>query len=132
MNIIAEDIRTHWSFVRPLLSIRDEHEYNLAIERLNALIDEIGTDEHHPLYELLDTLGTIINAYEESYHPMPESDGIEMLQFLMEEHQLGPSDLLELGTTNVVWEILNGERELTINNLRALAERFGVSPTVFL
>jgi len=55
-----------------------------------------------------------------------------MLQFLMEEHQLGPSDLPELGTTNRVWEILNGKRELTVNNLRALAKRFGVSPAVFV
>ena len=132
MNVIAEDIQTHWSFVRPLLSIRDEHEYNLAIERLNALIDEVGTNEHHPLYELLDTLGTVIHAYEEKYHPMPECSSIEMLQFLMEEHQLRPSDLPELGTTDIVWEILNGKRELTVNNLRALAKRFGVSPAVFV
>jgi len=28
-----------------LFSIRNEHEYDLAIERLNALIDEVGTNE---------------------------------------------------------------------------------------
>ena len=60
MNVIAEDIQAHWNVVCPLFSIRNEHEYDLAIERLNALIDEVGTNEQHPLYELLDTLGAVI------------------------------------------------------------------------
>jgi len=72
MSVIAEDIQTHWNVVRPLFSIRDENEYDQAIERLNALIDEVGTDEQHALYELLDTLGAVIHAYEKKRHPMPE------------------------------------------------------------
>ena len=40
MSVIAEDIQVHWRIVRPLFSIRNEKEYNLAIERLNTLIDE--------------------------------------------------------------------------------------------
>lgn len=42
--------------VAPLLTIRNEEEYEQAVERLNYLIDEIGTNEHHPLYNLLNTL----------------------------------------------------------------------------
>lgn len=132
MSVIAEDIQIHWSVVRPLFSIRDENEYDQAIERLNALIDEVGTNEQHPLYDLLDTLGTVIHAYEEKHHPMPECSGVEMLQFLMEEQQLEPSDLPELGTPDIVSEILNGERELTAKQIRALAARFDVSPAVFV
>ena len=132
MNVIAEDIQTHWNVVRPLFSIRNEHEYDLAIERLNALIDEVGTNEQHPLYELLDTLGAVIHAYEEKHYPMPKCSGVEMLQFLIEEHQLEPSNIPELGTSNIVLEILNGKRELTVKHLRALAARFHVSPAVFV
>jgi len=132
MNMIAEDIQAYWDVVRPLFSIRNEHEYDLAIERLNALIDEVGTNEQHPLYELLDTLGVVIHAYEEKYYPMPECSGVEMLQFLIEEHQLEPSDLPELGTSDIVLEILNGKRELTVKHIRALAARFHVSPAVFV
>ena len=56
MSVIPEVIQEHWHIVQPLFSIRDESEYNLAIEWLNALMDEIGTTERHPLYELLDML----------------------------------------------------------------------------
>ena len=77
MSVITKDIQTHWRVIQPLFSIRDEDEYHKAIATLNALIDEVGTDEQHPLYELLDTLGIIIHAYEERHHPVPECDEVE-------------------------------------------------------
>ncbi|MXY28643.1 transcriptional regulator [Candidatus Poribacteria bacterium] len=132
MSVIAEDIQIHWRIVQPLFSIRDEKEYDKAIATLDALIDEVGTDEQHPLYELLDTLGTIVDAYEEKHHPIPECSGVEVLKFLMEEHQLEPSDLPALGSPDAVKEILKGERDLTVMHIHALAETFKVSPAVFL
>ena len=132
MSVISEDIQTHWSAVQPLFAIRDEKEYDKAIATLNALIDEVGTNEQHPLYELLDTLGTVIHAYEEKHHPIPECSGVEVLRLLMEEHQLEPSDLTELGPPSIVLEILNGDRDLTVKHIQALAETFQVSPAVFV
>ena len=132
MSVIAEDIQVHWRVVQPLFSIRDEEEYDKAIATLNALIDEVGTNKHHPLYELLDTLGTVIHAYEEKHYPVPECSGIEALKFLMEEHQLEPTDLPNLGSPNIVLEILNGEQDLTVKHIHALAKTFQVSPAVFV
>ena len=68
MSVIAKEIQTHWRIVQPLFSIRNEEEYDKAIETLNELIDEVGTNEKHPLYELLDTLGTVIHVYEEKHY----------------------------------------------------------------
>jgi HTH-type transcriptional regulator/antitoxin HigA len=132
MSVITDDIQVHWHVVRSLFSIRNEKEYDIAIERLNALIDEVGDNEEHPLYELLDTLGAVIHTYEEKHYPMPECSGVEMLQFLMEVHQLEPSDLPEIGASDAVLELLSGKRELTVKHLQALAARFHVSPTVFV
>ena len=132
MNLLAEDIQAHWLAVQPILSIRNEEEYDIAIERLHALIDEVGTDERHPLYDLLDTLGTVIYAYEEKHYPVPECDGIEALQFLMEEHELSRDDLPELGTPDTLSRILDGRQELTVRQIRSLAERFHVSPATFV
>ena len=132
MSVIAKDIQAHWRVVQPLFSIRDEDEYDRAIVTLNALIDEVGTDEQHPLYELLDTLGTVVHAYEERHHPIPECSGVGVLKFLMEEHQIEPGDLSELGPPDIVLEILKGERDLTVTHIHALAETFQVSPAVFV
>jgi HTH-type transcriptional regulator/antitoxin HigA len=132
MIVMSQELQQHWTAVSPLLSIRNEHEYDLAIEHLNRLLDEIGSDEQHPLYTLLDTLGTLIHAYEEEHHPLPECSGVDMLRFLMEEHGLTQSDLPEVGSQGVVSDLLRGKRELNIRQIRALATRFHVSPSVFI
>lgn len=132
MSAIARDVQEHWAAVSPLLTIRNEREYDLAVERLNSLLDEIGTNQLHPLYTLLDALGTVLHAYEEQHHPIPECSGAEVLRSLMEEHDLKQSDLPEIGSQGVVSEILNGKRELNVRQIRVLAKRFHVSPAVFV
>ena len=132
MSVITPQLKRSWAKISPLLNIRNEREYDEAVERLNSLIDEVGTDEHHPLYSLLDTLGTVIYAYEEQHHAMPPCRGGDALQFLMDEHNLTQSDLSEVGSQGVVSEIVRGKRELNVRRIRALAKRFKVSPSVFL
>jgi HTH-type transcriptional regulator/antitoxin HigA len=114
------------------LTILNEQDYDRLVEQMNGLIDEVGTDETHPMYEFLDTMGTIIQAYEEAHFPMPETSGTAVLQYLMEEHGLRQSDLPEIGSQGVVSEILNGKRELNVRQIRQLAGRFGVSAAVFV
>jgi HTH-type transcriptional regulator / antitoxin HigA len=132
MTTIPQELQQYWTAISPLLSIRNEHEYDLAMERLNRLLDEVGADEGHPLYTLLDTLGTLLHTYEEQHHPMPECSGVDVLRFLMEEHSLTQSDLPEIGSQGVVSDILRGKRELNVRQIRALAKRFHVSPAVFI
>ena len=132
MALATKELEVHWANIAPLLSIRNEREYNAAVKRLNELLDEIGDNEKHPLYGLLDTLGTLIHLYEEEHYPIPDVTGAEVLRFLMEEHGLTQSDLPEVGSQGVVSEILNGKRELNVRQIRLLAEKFNVSSAVFL
>ena len=132
MTIRTQDLQGSWATIGPFLSIRSERDYNRAIRRLNRLLDEIGTDEHHPLYSLLDTLGTLVHAYESEHDVMPEVSGASVLRFLMDEHELGQSDLPEIGSQGVVSEILAGKRELNVRQIRALEKRFHVSPAAFV
>ena len=132
MTIATKDLQRHWGAICQLLSIRNERDYDRAVKQLNELIDEVGTDEGHLLYEFLDTLGVVIRAYEERHHVLPECSGTEILRALMDEHGLTQSDLPEVGSQGVVSEILNGKRELNVRQIRALAKRFRGSPTVFL
>ena len=132
MTIFTDQIQTHWESISPLLTFRNEREYDAAVMRMNELLDEIGTNETHPLYDLLDTLGTLIQVYDEEHYSIPEESGSGVLRFLMDEHGINQSDLSEVGSQGVVSEILNGKRELNIRQIRALAERFNVSPAVFV
>jgi HTH-type transcriptional regulator/antitoxin HigA len=132
MTLVTKELQTHWNNIAPLLIIRNEREYDGAVKRLNELLDEIGDNEKHPLYSLLDTLGTIIHVYEEEHYPIPEASGVDVLRFLMDEHGLSQSDLPEVGSQGVVSEILNGRRELNLRQVRALAGKFKVSSAVFV
>lgn len=130
--MLSAELQTHWASIRPLLTIRNERDYDLAIKRLNDLLDEVGDDERHPLFSLVDTLGTLIEAYEEKHFVLPNCSGVEMLKFFMEEHDLKQTDLAEIGSQGVVSEILNGKRDLNVRQIRILAKQFHVSPAVFV
>lgn len=132
MTLLTDQLQTDWANISPLLTIRNEKEYNAAVKRLNELLDEIGTNEKHPLYSLLDTLGTLVHAYEEEHYPIPDVSAVDVLRYLMEEHDLTQSDLPEVGSQGVVSEILNNKRELNVRQIRVLAERFSVSAAVFV
>ena len=132
LTTLPPDIHNHWSAIAPLLTIRNEEEYEQAIKRLNDLIDEVGTNEQHPLYNLLDTLGTLIEAYEAEHYSIPNCSGSDVLAYLIEEHGLSLSDLPEIGTSETIEAILNKEQALTISQIQQLAQRFKVQPQVFL
>jgi len=132
MTISTNELQDNWASIRSILTIRNEREYDQAVKRLNGLLDEIGTDERHPLYGLLDALGTLIHAYEQEHFKEPAPSGTEMLRYFMEEHGLRQSDLPEVGSKRAVSEVLRGKRELTAKQIRALANRFHVSPVVFI
>lgn len=109
-----------------------KRDYDAAVVRLNQLLDEVGDQADHPLYGLLDTLGTIVRAYEEEHVAMPAVTGVDALRYLMAEHALTQSDLPEIGSQGVVSELLAGKRKLNLRQVQALAARFNVSPAVFM
>jgi HTH-type transcriptional regulator / antitoxin HigA len=128
----APDFNINWSAIAPLLTIRNEQQYDQAIDRSNNLIDEIGTNEQHPLYHLLDTLGTLIESYEREHYEMPGCSGSDALAYIMEEHELSSSDLPEIGTSENIEAILTKEKSFTLVQIQQLAQRFKVQPQVFL
>ena len=132
MTIQTKELQNHWTSIRPLLTIRNEREYDTAIKRLNDLLDEVGDNVRHPLYSLLDTLSTLIHVYEEEHYPIPEARAVDILRFFMDENGISQSDLPEVGSQGVVSEILNGKRELNVRQIRQLAKRFHISPAVFV
>ena len=115
----------------PLLAIRNEREYDAAVEKVNALVDEVGDNPKDPRNRLLDTLSILIEAYDQEHYPIPDTSGVEMLKFLMEQHGLTQGDLPEIGSQGVVSEILRGKRDLNVRQIAALSKRFGLPPDVF-
>ena len=112
--------------------IRDQGHYARMTKILESLLDEAGADESNPIMGLIDIVTDLIDDYESELHPLPQTNGVDALKFLMEQHDLKQTDLYEIGSQGVVSEILTGKRELNLRQVRALSERFGVSAATFL
>lgn len=112
--------------------IRSSAHYRRMVAMLEALLAESAGDESHPAMGLVDIVGDLIEDYETEKHPLPPTTGLQALKFLMEQHGVRQGDLPEVGSQGVVSEILAGKRDLNLRQVRALGERFGVSPATFI
>ena len=125
-------LKKTWPTVENYLSIHNKHDYDQAIIVLNQFLDEMGDNEKHPLYGFLEILGIVIENYEAEHHSWEDISEVEVLKSLMEEHNLKQEDLPEIGSQGVVSEVLHGKRQLNVNQIKKLSERFNVSPAAFL
>jgi len=116
----------------PLGTLRTKKDYTRAVEMLDAILDEVGEDEKHPMAELADAISVFIEKYEVEHVPIPAAKPAAVLKFLMRKHELRQSDLPEIGSQGVVSEVLTGKRELNARQIKRLAKRFNVSPAVFV
>ena len=133
MNTQLKEIVNVWPNIQSVFSVpHNEKDYNSLVNFLDSLIDEVGNNESHLLSSLMETIGSLIEAYESQNYPNMEGDPINALKTLMEEHGLKQSDLPEIGSQGVVSEIISGKRQLNVRQLKLLSERFKVSPVVFV
>lgn len=111
--------------------IRTEIDYNRALQQVEKLhFNENCSAEELELYDLLVML---IEAYEEQNFPFPESPPHEILQYIMECSGTRQTDLVGIvGSSGVVSEIVNGKRAISKAQAKALADRFKVSPSLFI
>jgi HTH-type transcriptional regulator/antitoxin HigA len=128
-----EKVKNVWPQVKSVLSVpSNTREYNRLCRVLDDLVDEIGNDENHRLAPLLDTIGSLIEAYEEEHLRFEALSAVDLLKELMKEHALTQSDLKEVASQGVLSEILRKKRPLNLRQIKQLAKRFNVSPAVFI
>ena len=133
MEAQLENIANVWPQIKNIFSVpHTETEYNNIVSMLDNLIDEVGENEVHPLSSLMESLGNLIETYENKNTTTLSSNPIESLRFLMEEHNLKQSELPEIGSQGVVSEILKGTRNLNIRQIKKLSSKFNISPLVFI
>ena len=128
-----ERLSAAWTPISEVLSVpHTEAEYSRIGALLDLVVDEVGEHESHPLASLMETIGALVDSYEREHVRELPSSPVAVLRLLMDEHGLNQSDLPEVGSQGVVSEILHGRRQINVRQVRALSERFGVSPAVFV
>ena len=96
--------------------IRNEQDYELALKRVELLMDaEFGTEA----FDELEVLTTLIENYEAKHYSIDTPDPIEAIKFRMEQEGLRQKDLVEIFGNKVrVSEVLNKKRRLTLDMIR--------------
>jgi len=118
----------------PPQAIMEDVHYENTIEMIDRLMAAGKLTKGQELY--LETLVQLVQAYETKRHAIDTGDlgGIEAFRHLMTENDMNASDLARLLGVHLSMgaKILKGERALTGEHLRKLADRFQVRPELFM
>jgi HTH-type transcriptional regulator / antitoxin HigA len=110
--------------------IRNEEDYEAALAEVKRLW---GARSGTPKGDRLDVLATLIDAYESEHDPIDPPDPIEAIKLRMEQQGLTRKDLEGiLGSRTRIAEVLNRRRGLSINMIRRLHDRLGISAEVLI
>lgn len=109
--------------------VKDQKQYNLYCQELENLIleDEIRFQDEIELLTLL------IEKWDNEHNSFNDSDPIELLKALMNDHNLKAKDLVEiLGLSKgTISKILNYHKGLSKDTIRKLSEHFKLSQEAF-
>ena len=102
--------------------------YTSALFRLTSLDNPSRAEQ-----EAIELLTLLIEQYEETYYPIPKTDAVSVVRFLLEHQDLTQRDLVpEFGSESAVSMFLAGQRKLTLEQVRRLSKRFKLPADVFV
>ena len=109
---------TQTKFKMKIRPIRNEADYQKALERLEVIFDsKKGTEDG----DELEILAIVIDNYENENFPIGMPDPISAINFRMEQMGLKQKDLVKMiGFKSRVSEIMNRKRKLTLDMIRKL------------
>jgi len=111
----------------PIVSERQHEEYLLVLDKLASKVNPTREEEKYA-----EVLMTLIEAYEEEHHHIPDAPPVQVLRSLMDANNLRQKDLAPIfGSESIVSEILHKKRDLNKIHIKKLSKRFRVSPAVF-
>ena len=122
------ELQNQLFMLRPIHSKKD---YETSIKVVSNLVSREHLTKMQSDY--LESLANNIMVYESKKMEIEKTDPVEILRFLLEENGLTGSDLGNmLGNRALGSKILSKKRNLSKANIKRLAERFSVSPALFL
>jgi HTH-type transcriptional regulator/antitoxin HigA len=115
----------------PPRPIANEEDFNKTQKIIDTLIDkgELTPDEQ----DYLSVLGSLIRDYEDINLTLPKLNPVELIQALLDDAGLQIQDLIFIfGNEINLSKILTNQQELTLSQIKKLAEFFKISPAAFL
>lgn len=116
----------------PLIPIRSKASAVAAQNRINSILDRTGGCLNQEQLSYIDTLSVLLDEYDRKEESITDIHGIDLLKVLMKQKGLRQKELVSIfKTESIVSEVLSGQRNLTVEHIRKLADYFKVSPSAF-
>jgi HTH-type transcriptional regulator/antitoxin HigA len=119
----------------PLRVIRNEREYNSAMKVMEELALRGEDDLSEGERDYLDTLDELISLYDQRHYSLGRDrrTPLQRLRYLLDQSDTTPAKLRQiLGCSqSLVSMVLNGERELSKENIVRLAAHFKLNVGYF-
>src|SRR5207249_1239972 len=113
--------------IRP---IRTETDYKTAIRRIEALW---GAAQGTPEGDELDILATLVESYEHEHYGIDLPDPVEAIKFRLEQQGKDYRALVGvIGQRTRVYEVMRGDRPLSLNMIRQLHRRLQIPAEVLI
>ena len=109
--------------------IENDEQNEAYIEALYELDQDPNPTREASDYAALLTM--LIEQYEEEHYALPRASQQAMLEFLLDQHNMDATALAATQGLESIREVLDGTRELTAGEIRALSARFHLSPELF-
>ncbi|QIW15545.1 transcriptional regulator [Pasteurellaceae bacterium RH1A] len=111
--------------------IKTEEDYQKALQIIEPYFDRENLSEDEADY--FEVMLTLIEKYEARHFPIDPPNPIEAIKFRMEQEGLEIKDLEGIiGKPNRVYEVFNKTRPLTLNMIRNIHQKMGISADVLI
>jgi HTH-type transcriptional regulator/antitoxin HigA len=118
--------------VMPPRAITDDVQHEATTEMIDRLMAIDTLTKGQEVY--LETLVQLVQAYEAAHHGVEAPSGLAALRVLMDDHGMNAAGLARLLGVHPSMgsKILKGDRSLTVDHLKALAQKFKVRADTFI
>ncbi len=113
--------------IKPIKNAKDHDRALHEIEKL------WGAAKGSPQGDRLEVLVALVDAYERTHYPIDSPDPIDAIRFRLEQQGLDQRALIGvIGNRTRVYEVLRGDRGLSLAMIRRLHKRFGIPAEVLI
>ena len=110
--------------------IKTEKDYDTALKAIERFW---GAPESSPEGDLLEVLVTLVEAYERKHYPIDIPDPLDAIRFRLEQLGADYGSLVGIiGHRTRVYEVMRGDRPLSLNMIRRLHQKFQIPAEILI
>lgn len=111
--------------------LRNEADYRQAVALVNTLAEQMLEDGDHPLRCAMSVVVEQVRQYGELHYRLPEPAPYELVEFMMEQRQIGFADMASVSDAETLAAVVAGTLPIDAAMALRLGEFFSLPAELF-